>query len=268
MRQGPLLLLSIAVLMVSAPALAQQDGQSPIASQTPANSQQSPEAFEPVDPKFVPQVESKASALHVLAVTRRDAYLRIKLKNVGDKKISSFRMSYHQSGASTLISTIQRSDKTALAPGEVYFYQHLSSPSSPLVREPLTFEAVLFEDGTGEGVPEKVKSLQELHNASRKELDAVVALLQTAIDSPNVETLSVVDELEKHLSEVPDYMEGVSLSGLAGLFFTSWKMTALTRVREIRRKLHEGEEVKVQEELSVVKEGFAKTLAKFPKAID
>ena len=266
MKQGTVLLSGIAALMFAVPAFAQQPEQSPISPQAPAGDQIPPEAVEPVESTFVPQVESKATALKVLTVSRRGSYLRIRLKNMSDKKIYSFRMAYHKSGASSLISTIEPSDKSAIAPGEIYLYQYSFIPTSTLAREPLTFEAVLFEDGTGDGEADKVKSLQDIHNASRKELELVVTLLQTAIDSPNVETLSVIDELEKHVSEIPDYMEGVSLSGLAGLFFTSWKGTSLSYIREIRRKFQEGEEVRVQDELSKLKERFARTLAKFPNA--
>jgi hypothetical protein len=222
------------------------------------------EAAQPVDAAFVPPVESKTQALEVLSVTRRHPFIRIRIKNVSDKNISSFRMSYHKSGQALLFTFVMSDTKTALLPGEVYKYDHSFIPESSLAREPLTFEAVLFDDGTGDGEPEKVKSLQDLFLANRKELEHVTALLQAAIDSPEVETLSSLRELLNKVSETPNYMYGVALSGLAGLTLPSWKETTMHFIRDIEQKRREDAGVKIQAELTKVKEDFSKALAKYP----
>lgn len=260
MKLKGITILSLMILAYAAPVFAQQ-GISHSSSQAAP-----PEAALPVDPTFVPQVESKTQALEVLSVTRRDPFLRIRIKNVSDKNIYSFRMSYHKSGQALLFSFILSDTKTALAPGEVYRYEHSFIPDSPLAREALTFEAVLFEDGTGDGETVKVKSLQDLYLTSRRELEHVIALLQAAINAPEVETLDNLRDLQRKVSETPNYINGVELSGLAGLTLPFWRETTMHLIRDIEQKVQEGANVKIQAELVKIKESFSKTLAKYPGA--
>jgi hypothetical protein len=261
MSSNRIILLSVIILSCSASSLSQQ---SPMATST---STSPPEVMEPVDATFIPKVESKTEALQLVSAVRRDPFIRIRLKNVSDKSIYAFRMSYHKSGAAVLFSFIMADDKKALAPGEVYKYEYSFSANSTMAREPLTFEAVLFEDGSGAGEANKVKSLQDIFLTNRKQLENVIALLQAAIDSPNVETLSSLPELEKKLSEVPNYMSGVALEGMVGLTLPSWKDTALHLVLDLKRLTQETTGVKIQEELSKIKDRFGKTLAKYPGTI-
>jgi ribosomal protein L31E len=251
----------LVVVACAAPVFAQQSG----GRLTPQAS--TPELTQPVDEKFVPVVESKTQALEVLSVTRRDFFLRVRIKNVSDKNIYSFRMSYHKSGQSQLFSFVMSDTKTALAPGEVYKYDHSFIPESTLAREPLTFEAVLFEDGTGDGIPQKVKSLQDLFLANRKELEHVIALFRTAIKAPDIESMDGLQSLLGKVSETPEYSYGVDLSGLAGLTLASWKATAMHMIRDIVEKKLKDENVNIKAELTSILEGFNKALAKYPGTI-
>lgn len=249
------------VLAYAAPASAQQG------PGRPTSQASTPEVRQPVDETFVPTVESKTQALEVLSVTRAGPFLRIRIKNVSDKNIYSFRMSYHKTGQALLFSFIMSDSKTALVPGEVYKYEHSFISKSSLAREPLTFEAVLFEDGTGDGLADKVKSLQDLYLANRKELEHVIALLQASIDSPDIETVDGLQGLLGKVSETPDYMYGVQLSGLAGLSLTIWKATAMHKIRDIDEKKRKDESVNIRDELNKIIESFNKSLAKYPGTI-
>jgi hypothetical protein len=252
------------VLLALASATTAFAQQSPGSATAQASQPQSPEATQTLDAAFVPSVTSKTEALEVLSVTRRDPYLRIRIKNVSDKSIYSYRMSYHKSGQALLFSYVMSDTKTALAPGEVYKYDHSFIPNSPLALEPLVFDAVLFEDGTGDGEEAKVKSLQGLYLANRKELEHVTALVQSAINEPEVETLENLNNLLSKLSETPDYMQRLDLSGLAGLTLPSWKGTAMNLVREIEQRRNEDPGTSIKTKLVKIEERFSKTLAKFP----
>ena len=245
---------------VAPPVLAQQQpslGRADSAAPTP-------EPFQPVDAAFVPTVESKTQALQVLSVTRRDPYVLIKIKNVSDKKIYSFSMSYHRNGQALLFSFIMSDTRTALMPGEVYKYDYAFFPNSSLAREPLTFGAVLFEDGTGDGQPETVKTLQDLFLTNRKELEHVIALLQAASKSPRVETVDDLRGLLRKVSETPDYMYSAARSSMTGITLTLWKATAMHMIEDIAEKKLKDESVNIQNELTNVLEKFNKALAKYP----
>jgi len=170
---------------------------------TLSNQASPPPTVEPVDASFVPVVESKSPALEVVSATRRDPFIRIRLRNTSDKNIYAFRMRYHKAGAAILHSFVMADTKTMVAPGEVYRYDWPFSPSSSLAREALIFEAVIFQDGSGDGEPEKVKSLQDLFLTNMRELEYEIALLEAALNSPNIET---VQGLEEDLQHVLDHI--------------------------------------------------------------
>jgi hypothetical protein len=256
--------LSFVVLAYAVPVSAQQVPARPPSQPSAAGQAPVPVVPEPVDDAFVPTVESKTGALEVVSVARRESFLRMRIRNVSDKKIYSFRMSYHKNGTSLLFSLCTSDIRTPLAPGEVYEYEHSYIPKSSLAREPLTFEAVLFEDGTGDGVADKVKSLQDLYLANRKELEHVIALFQSETSSPGIETIDGLQGLLSKVSETPDYMYGVAHSGLSGITLTMWKATAMHMIRDIAEKKAKDEGVNIQDELIKVLEGFNKTLSKYP----
>jgi hypothetical protein len=255
------LVLPGAVLAFSLPAEAQQ-------STTPLNNQTSPPAgIEPITASFVPVVESKCQALEVVSVTRRDPFVRIRLKNVSDKNIYAFRMRYHKGGAAILLSYVMSDTKAMLAPGEVYRYDWSFSPNSSLARESLIFEAVIFQDGTGDGEADKAKSLQDLFLTNMKELEHEIALLQAALDSSDAETLEGLRDLQTKVSETPESMSVAMLNGLVGITLPSWKGTTMGMIREIERKKRDESNISIREELLKLKESYTKSLAKYPGTI-
>jgi hypothetical protein len=239
------------------------------AQQSITNSSQAsaPARTEPVDASFVPVVESNSQALEVVSVTRRDPFIRIRLKNNSDKNIYAFRMRYHKAGAAILFSYLGSDTKTMLAPGEVYRYDWSFSPTSSLARESLIFEAVIFQDGTGDGEADKVKSLQDLFLTNMKELEHEIALLQSALDSANVEMLDGLGDLQVKVSETPESLSVEMLKGLAGIMLPSWKATTMGMIREIERKKRDEPRTSIREELMKLKERYTKVLAKYPGTI-
>jgi hypothetical protein len=250
------------VLACSLPVTGQQSAINGDASSAP-----SAVPVEPVDPSFVPVVESKSLALEVVSVTRRDPFLRIRLKNVSGQNIYAFRMRYHKSGAAVLISFVVSDTRTMLAPGEVYRYEWSYAPTSSLAREALVFEAVIFQDGTGDGEADKVKSLRALFLTNMKELEHVTALVQTALDSPKVEMLEGLQDLLMKVSETPDSMSVTMHNGLVGLILPSWKGNTMGMIREIERKKREEPQTSIRDELLRLKERYTKSLAKYPGTI-
>ena len=254
------LVLLGAVLACSLTAEAQQ----PI---TGSSQTSVPAVPEPVDASFLPVVESKSQALEVVSVTRRDSFIRIRLKNNSDKNIYAFRMRYHHGGAATLFSYLGSDTKTMLAPGEVYRYDSPFSPTSSLARESLIFEAVIFQDGTGDGDADKVKSLQDLFLTNMKELEYEIALLQAALDSTKVERLDGLGDLQVKVSETPESLSIEMLSGLVGVALPSWKATTMAMIRDLERKKRDEPNTSIREELLKLKERYTKTLAKYPGTI-
>jgi hypothetical protein len=254
------LVLLGAILASSLPAEAQQS--TTLSSQTSA-----PAVIDPVDASFVPVVESKSQALEVVSVTRRDPFIRIRLKNTSDKNIYAFRMRYHKGGAAILHSYVMSDTKTMLAPGEVYRYDWSFSPNSSLARESLVFEAVIFQDGTGDGDADKVKSLQDLFLTNMKELEHEIALLQAALDSTDVEMLEGLRDLLAKVSETPETLSVAMLNGIAGIVLPSWKGNTMGMIREIERKKRDEPNTSIREELLKLKESYIKSLAKYPRTI-
>jgi len=246
-----------------------------VAFPLPTNGQQSstlskqtpPPTVEPVDPSFVPVVESRSAALEVISVTRRDPFIRIRLRNNSDKNIYAFRMRYHKGGAAILFSFVMADTKIMVAPGEVYRYDWSFSPTSSLAREPLVFEAVIFQDGSGDGEAEKVKSLQDLFLTNMKELEHEIALLQLWLNSTKSETVEGLLELQNKVSETPETLSVAMLNGLTGIVLPSWKGNTMGMIREIERKKREDPNISIKEELLKLKDSYLRYLTKYPGTI-
>ncbi|MGI9065993.1 MAG: hypothetical protein ACR2HX_06270 [Pyrinomonadaceae bacterium] len=254
------LLALLGILIAVASPVTAQRSSATTATQT------APPTVEPVDASFVPVVESKSPALVVVSAKRRNRDIRISLRNASDKNIYAFRMRYHKEGTAQLFQFTISDTKTMLAPGEVYVFDYPFSPESPWSRESLVFEAVLFQDGTGDGEKDKVKSLQDLFLTNMKELEHEIALLQVAIRSANVETAEGLRELQKKVSETPETSSVPMLNGLAGLTLPTWKGTTLRHIEEIEKKKQEGASVSIRDELVKVKESYSNTLKRYPGA--
>jgi hypothetical protein len=257
--QKRVLIIAIAIIsLTSVNALGQSGSLSPSTGPTP-------EPIEPVDASYVPPVESKVPTLELVSVVRQDPTLHIKLKNTSQKKIYSLRSSYHKSGQSLMMSFIGSDQKFYIAPSEVFDHDYPYISNSVFARQPITFEAVLFEDGTGDGLPDKVKSLQEVFLRNRRELEHVLSTLTVAIESPQIEAAANLVDLLDKLSLTPDYMYGTDLQGIAGLTLPSWKATAMGLVQEIERAKFQGSPESFRESLQKIKTRFEKSLAKYPR---
>jgi hypothetical protein len=234
---------------------------------TLSNQASPPQTVEPVDGSFVPAVESKSQALEIVSATRRDPFIRIRVRNTSDKNIYAFRMRYHKGGAAILHSFVMADTKTMVAPGEVYRYDWPFAPNSSLAREPLIFEAVIFQDGSGAGEPDKVKSLQDLFLTNMRELEYEIALLDAALNSTNIETTPGLLEFQNKVSETPETLSVEMLSGLGGIVLPSWKGNTMGMIREIDRKKREEQNVSIREELVKLKERYLKYRAKYPSTL-
>jgi len=254
------LIILIAALAVPLQTKAQE-------TSTRSNQASPPSVVEPVDASFVPVVESRSQSFEVVSVTRRDPSIRIRLRNTSDKNIYAFRMRYHKGGAAILISFVMADTKTMVAPGEVYRYDWPFAPNSTLAREALIFEGVIFQDGSGDGEADKVKSLQDLFLTNMRELEYEIALLDAALNSPNIETVPGLLEFQNKVSETPETLSVGMLNGLGGIVLPSWKGNTMGMIREIDRKKREEPGTSIREELLKLKDSYLKYRAKYPNTI-
>ncbi|MDQ3907428.1 MAG: hypothetical protein M3268_03700 [Acidobacteriota bacterium] len=263
MSQKYLLLCIVALVCLSYDGRAQQQEHPPSASSRPV------ETPAPVGPDFMPEVSSHVPSLELASVTRHDDDVSIVLKNVSDKKIYLMRMAYYRDGTALLFDRIISEGETSLInPGETYEYKHTIIANSILARQPLTFQAVVFEDGTGDGEIDKVESLQNMLRKSRGQLRSVLKFIKGALRAEGEEPAVVLRRLEGQLSALPNSLEGVDLRGLAGIVLPEWKMTADDHVKDLMQRLQEGKEINLGEELSKVKDDLEKSLSRFPAISD
>lgn len=256
----PALLTLIAIVLTFSQSAAAQQTISTTPAEPPPNTA-------PVDASFVPIVESKIASLEVVSATRRDPNIRIRLKNASDKSIYAFRMRYHHGGAAILISFVLSDLKTRIESGEVYRYDWPFAGNSALAREPLIFEAAIFEDGSGDGDADKVKSLQDLFLTNMRELEHATGLLEAALNSPKVETIEGLYELRAKVTEIPETLSVQLLNGLSGIVLPSWKGNTVGMLAEIERKKREEPTTSIGQELRNLKERYDKYHAKYPRTL-
>src|SRR2546430_5835189 len=251
-------LLILVILMWSAANVASQ-------VETPLSPRPgpTPEPVEPVDSSFLPEITSKVASLSLITATREDPFIHIRLKNASEKSICALTYAYHKNGQSVMLNFVI-GEKPCIAPGEIYVVEYAFAPQSIFARQPVTFEAVLFNDGSGDGEEKKVKSLQDIFFRNRKELEHIIAILTAEIDATEIELVTHLVVLLNKLSETPEYMYGADLNNIAGITLPSWKATAMHMVDDIQKAKFEGSTDSIRESIKKIKTGFEKILARYP----
>ena len=129
----------------------------------------------------------------------------------------------------------------------------------------LIVEAVLFENGEGDGEPEKIKSLQMVFNGSRNELQKIIEILNSAIENPSENGKTILSEVKKKLEKLPDEYVDFKKVGMGGAMLMMGKLNYYGRISEIEAKKDANDVNFVVGELQKLKTEIEKTLEVYPK---
>lgn len=115
------------------------------------------------------------------------------------------------------------------------------------VEKGFRIEAVIFKDGTGAGMPEKIRSLKLLYEGSRKELEQIIQMIDLRLDSRPVDAKSIVNGLLKDLESLPDENADFKAIGLGGVLLTEGKLDYTQRFLQIQSKANGNTDVIIEQ---------------------
>ncbi|HTG17523.1 MAG TPA: hypothetical protein VK747_19910 [Blastocatellia bacterium] len=132
-----------------------------------------------------------------------EGVIRLKLRNDYQKRITAFEISI--GSTTTLVDTTFSMHDDTIAPGE-YRDELLALSIDPELKgRGINILAVVFEDGTADGLVASIREIEDYRLGERMEMDHVGKLLDSISNAPTTALTSVLVEVQSNiLSSTPD----------------------------------------------------------------
>jgi hypothetical protein len=130
-----------------------------------------------------------------------------------------------------------------------------------MLAEGITVLAVVFEDGTGDGDPRRIKEINDQRYGYKVQILRILVLVENILKSPAADTPTAIDELERQittLSTEPD--NEMPVHSKLGLH--NQKEEALRDVKEVRSVVQEPGRSTVREGLDRIRNRLEKRLSR------
>jgi hypothetical protein len=189
-------------------------------------------------------VNNNLKAIQVVSLLENDREFELLLKNVSNKGINGYSISFNNNASRTVDLTV--GEKT-INPGEQF------KVALPHRREiwPATVRYVIFEDGTGEGDSVGIVELQDRRTGRAEQLTRILPLLDRASSTGDVETLRT------ELQNLPE--EHI---GARSVYFRQGQLNAREDAMLALKKL---DQTNVRAALNTLREQTAKTLERLTR---
>lgn len=130
----------------------------------------------------------------------------------------------------------------------------------------LIIEAVIFENGEGAGIPEKVKGMQMLYSGSRTELERIIGFIDELTTSPSNNAAATWREFRKKLSSLPEHYVDFKKVGLGGMLLMSGRLNYLGRLDQMENANGTDNYEHVTKELGKLKAEIESNLSSYPRS--
>lgn len=177
-------------------------------------------------------------------------FLRVSLRNDYDKAIVSYVISTGKN-SSVQVDFMYSEGADNIAPGEVTEWRNGLNPA--MLAEGVTIQAVVFDDGTGDGDPVKIKEVTDQWAGGYSQISRILSILDSALKSPDASASGVLYELETQVAslsiEPDDTLHPGSKSGLH-----TQRETTVARLKELRDGVEASSDFTPREGLVILKE--------------
>lgn len=152
-----------------------------------------------------PEVVNKTQAFELLSASREDNSVVLKLKNGYNKDINGYSIS---SGIGLKDDVDLTIGDRVITPGEIIEYRvgipNTRSASTTSSQQPIIILAVMFKDHTSDGDLKTISDIEDRRLGVKMQLRRIFPLLEAALNSPDIDTPSVIARLKTQLSTLPE----------------------------------------------------------------
>lgn len=204
-------------------------------------------------------VESRALSLQILDFSNDGTTLTVKMKNISQEKIVSLRIKSY--GGSAMLP------RFVIEPGKEKEFSKSTGGFND--EQGFIVEAVLFENGEGEGDADKLEGLKWVFRGGRQELEKISVFIdEVSRQQKSDGAAKILDSLEAKLNALPLLFVDYEKTGIGGMTLTSGKLTYLMRIEQIRSNQKSADVKWVLGELDKMKTEIKGTLTFYPKVAD
>lgn len=146
-------------------------------------------------------VRNKTGALEVLESRVENSILKVKMKNVSNRNITTYEVSL---GGGKSAQTELLYTNEVITPGEIFDEEY--PVDEDLIRDGFTIAAVVFEDGMGNGDTKVIQQITDIRYGERLQYQRSLPLLEQAANTPDDQLSEKLDQLASQISidEIPN----------------------------------------------------------------
>jgi hypothetical protein len=165
-----------------------------------------------------------------LEYVKGSEFLRVSFRNDYDKAIVSYAIATGK-GSSVQTDFMYSEAGNKIAPGEVTEWRNPMSAEA--VAEGISIQAVVFDDGTGDGDAAIIKGIKDQWAGGDKQISRILSILDAALQSDEAQSSDLLYELESRVSslsiEPDDMFQPRSQAGL-----NNQRENMLVKLKELR----------------------------------
>ncbi len=201
---------------------------------------------------------SKADCVLITSVKHDSGMLNIVMKNNCRENIAAMRIRAMNSSSMLPYFKIEpEKERDFSTPIDGY-----------MVEQGFIVEAVLFDNGSGDGEPEKVKSLQMVFAGSRNELEKILEIINSEFGKLSTNPSAGLKAMKKQIVLLPEDYVDFKKVGMGGILLFSGRANYWGRISEIEANKEAQNSAFVIKEINKIKVEIGKTIEGYPKVAD
>ena len=204
------------------------------------------------------RVENKTKAFQVVSIAKDRESIHVSLRNDYEKTIISYIVA--TSRHTTMQTDYGFSDESkGIAPRAIEDWRETTTLQ--MLSDGITILAVVFEDGTGDGEPQRVKEIKDQRYGYKVQISRILLLIENILKSPVADTPTAIDELESQITSLSTEPDDETLEH-SKLGLHNQKESTLRDVEELRGIVQEPGKITVRDGLVRIKKRLEKRLSR------
>ncbi len=193
---------------------------------------------------------SKTDALEVVGARVTKDFVKISLKNVSSKNVNGIQLSVNGGTLQIEFLDADEPDHQKLQPGAIYEESFPIKDSSEAVD--VAILAVTFDDKTSAGKPSLANEIFETRLGVRKQLMRFSLLVADALNSPDADSIAILDKLKSQVNDLPN--EDSADSGPMRMGQHQVKQQIIQEIDYVKRRhVNQGAVMTIRKDLSDIK---------------
>lgn len=199
------------------------------------------------------QVHNKTASVEIVSAAKEKDTVRVSLRNNSGKFIDGLQARV----GSVTVQTEFAGSGVTFPPGAIH--EEVYPGQRDVDQRGFTVLCVVFEDDSADGEPKYVKQIKDKRYGARLQTQRALSLIDDLLASAEADTPAGLEKLEAQTSSLPEQHEGAANDDIL-LGLKDGKASIIHQIQTVQRKQQARRAVKVSEELTSLKQQFARSI--------